>query len=336
MAEWGFWLRFIGLPFVIIMGLCGNCTAFLVMCFSPLRKHSYSYYLAALAVFDTWSLVIRSLHWINLLQQLRGRPPLVVFESTLSCKLSEYLFTAVHICCSWLIVLIAMERHYVVSSPLQARKNCTPKVSRAAVGCLALAALMIEIYAAVLTDYRPGLGCGMTDSYIVWHYVIATSFVSMLPLILILLCNIHITYLLHRLDYITNIFRNDHKTKRVTYMLLMVSVAFIILVMPNALLGLILTIRVDWIPHLVMLAPPFNLLWDINFSINFFIYVISGVEVRRELRGMCCSPCRGSEAMDMVSPKLPGGSSQSVHLETVSGTLSAQSQSSALSAGDCP
>lgn len=287
-TEWGMWMRLVGLPIVIVVGLVGNTSTFMAMNTKTLRLHSYSRFLATLAIFDASSLIIRSLFWTNLMASVVGHPPIITFQTTFLCKLNEYLFTSVHIVCSWLVVLVTLERQYVIYNPLKAKEKCTPKSAKMAITGLVIAAFSIEIYAAVWTEYRPGFGCGMNAKYLIPHYVIATSLVSLGPLTIIFICNLHIVYLLNRSSNNTKLFKTDRYIKRVTYMLLGVSLAFLILVLPNALLVLVSTIRKDWAPHLGILMDPANLLWDINYSVNFFIYVISGKQVRAEMVRMCC------------------------------------------------
>lgn len=70
-----------------------------------------------------------------------------------------------------------------------------------------------------------------------------------------------------------------------TFTLLCVSLAFLLLVMPNALLVLALGLRPDW-SALQPLLDPLALLWDGNFAVNFYLYVFAGASFRAEVLRM--------------------------------------------------
>ncbi|KAK7104104.1 hypothetical protein V1264_018873 [Littorina saxatilis] len=77
----------------------------------------------------------------------------------------------------------------------------------------------------------------------------------------------------------------DQQVRRVTFTLLAVSLSFLLLVMPNALLVLTLGLRPDW-SALHPLLDPLALLWDCNFAINFYLYVFAGASFRTEVLAM--------------------------------------------------
>jgi hypothetical protein len=70
--------------------------------------------------------------------------------------------------------------------------------------------------------------------------------------------------------------------RRVTLTLLVVSLSFLILVMPNALLVLALGLRPEW-TGLLPALDPLALLWDGNFAVNFYLYVFAGQSFRAEV-----------------------------------------------------
>lgn len=69
-----------------------------------------------------------------------------------------------------------------------------------------------------------------------------------------------------------------------TVTLMAVSGAFILLTGPIGLLSLVMVSQASQQSHLVLfLAAPANLLWYINSSVNFFLYLLTGSRFRQEL-----------------------------------------------------
>ncbi|XP_064622661.1 putative olfactory receptor 10J6 [Lineus longissimus] len=295
-TTWGRWMRLIVLPLVLLIGFPGNALSATIMSRRSMRRHSYTIILQTLAIFDTSSLIIRLLFWINLLQSILSRDGVVTIQSLAGCKATEYFFTSIHIVCSWLVVLISMERFLVVCFPIRSRQWCTRKTSRIAVAILVTMAFTLQSYSAILTQYAPQIGCVMAQNHMYAHFIIATIFVTFAPLALIFLCNIGIIVCLFSGIHISNACTRDAQTRKVTYMLLSVSCSFLVLVFPNALVVLLIGLRQDWAPVLGQVLEPLALLWDINFGINFYIYVLSGKEVRNEVKDMfgCRKSVRGN------------------------------------------
>ena len=80
----------------------------------------------------------------------------------------------------------------------------------------------------------------------------------------------------------TNTPGKEQQVRRVTFTLLCVSLTFLVLVMPNALVVLGLGFRPDW-AFLQPLLDPLALLWDGNFAVNFYLYVLAGANFRAEV-----------------------------------------------------
>ncbi|XP_046352294.2 FMRFamide receptor-like [Haliotis rufescens] len=283
----GVWIRLVGLPPVMLLGIVGNILAILVMSRPAMRRHSFSSYLLLLGVCDTISLLVRLLFWVNLFLEFQGSPVLITFTNLPACIISEYFITVNTVVCSWAVVCITYERVIIVIFPLTGTKLCKPFISRRVVVLLILFPLLLMSYIPFNTKYLPNLGCVMRyipDMMI--HYVMATTFVTMLPLALILFGNAVIIIQLKRQNKaITGTGNREDKVSRVTTMLVTVSLTFFILVLPNALMALLLALRSDW-GFLRVAVDPAAFLWDLNFAINFYLYVITGDNVRTEAREM--------------------------------------------------
>ncbi|XP_046579787.1 FMRFamide receptor-like [Haliotis rubra] len=283
----GVWIRLVGLPPVLLLGIIGNILAILVMSRPAMRRHSFSFYLLLLGVCDTISLLVRLLFWINLFLEFKGSPVVITFTNLPACIISEYFITANTVVCSWVVVCITYERVIIVMFPLTGTKLCKPYISRRVVVLLILFPFLLMAYIPFNTSYFPDLGCVMR--YIpdmLMHYIMATTFVTMLPLALIFLGNAVIIIQLKRQSKrITGTGKRENNVSRVTTMLVTVSLTFFILVLPNALMALLLALRPDW-GILRAAVDPAAFLWDLNFAINFYLYVITGGNVRTEAKEM--------------------------------------------------
>lgn len=280
---------------VILMGFNGNLLVFLLMRRPNLRKQSFSHYLSMLAVCDSISLLIRLLFWINLLSISMGKKILVTFHTSILCTLSEYIMTTNHVMCSWLLVCITSERIIVTSFPLSAIKMCTPRIAKTVVIILVFCVLSLFSYVLYYSTYSCGI-CGMASRIMTIHYTIATTFVTMLPLILIIVGNIIIVISMHRNSTLIIHQQRDDNRNHVTVMLVILSASFVVLFLPNAMLVLVMQLRSDWISDLQVALGPVNMLWDVNYGINFYLYAITGNMVRSELKAWyyrLCSNAKG-------------------------------------------
>ena len=276
-------LRLVELFIVILMGFNGNLIVFLLMRRPNLRKQSFSHYLSVLAVCDSVSLLIRSLFWINLLKITMGQKPVITFHTDILCPFSEYIMTTNHVMCSWLLVCITFERIIVTCFPLSATKMCTPPIAKTVVCILLVCVLSLFSYILYYSSYSCGM-CGMGTRLMSIHYTIATTFVTMLPLILIIVGNVVIVITMHRNSTFTSHQQRDDNRNHVTIMLVILSASFVVLFLPNAMLVLVMQLRSDWINDLKVALGPVNMLWDLNYSSNFYLYAITGNLVRSEFK----------------------------------------------------
>ena len=124
----------------------------------------------------------------------------------------------------------------------------------------------------------------------------------MLPALLILICNLCILVKIRRLKHTitrhgathgyNNSFAKRHKT---TCMLLIVSFTYVVALLPLVLLSLIMHISIIVNPALARgmlhkltdFSNLLELLSEVNYGINFYIYVLSGAQFRYALRHIC-------------------------------------------------
>ena len=79
--------------------------------------------------------------------------------------------------------------------------------------------------------------------------------------------------------------KRNETFRRVTNMVLSVSFAFLATVFPQAANAMMRIVRPTW-QWLDVTDDVCAILWDFNYAVNFYLYVITGRNVRAELRQM--------------------------------------------------
>ncbi|XP_029646118.1 uncharacterized protein LOC115219957 [Octopus sinensis] len=282
-SHTGAWVRLFELSVVLTFGLIGNILVFIVMQRPALRKQSFSRYLSLLAICDSLSLIIRALFWINLLSTILKSEIIITFRTDFLCGFSEYFMTANHVICSWLLVCITCERIIVTAFPFSAAQFCTPKIANTVLVALVMSVCIGLSYVFYFSQFACNV-CGMARQAQNVHYTIATTCVTVAPLVIIIISNIGIIFALRCQSDIVSHRQQLNNRNRITKMLLVLSISFVILFLPNAMLVLLMQLRPDWQTSLSVALGPVNMLWDINYGINFYLYAITGKVVRKEVK----------------------------------------------------
>ena len=199
-TEVGVWLRLVLLPAILVAGFLGNGLTLALMRRPAMRGHSYGAYMTALAASDSLALLIRLLFWINLLARTLDKPVLVSFRSQGACAVVEYVCTANHVLCSWLVVCLTYERVVVVVLPLKSARFVKAANSVKVVAVAVLSSCLLTGYVPAVVRWNPDAG-GCVISFpreLYAHFVLATVFVSLLPLFLICCGNLVIVVVLSR------------------------------------------------------------------------------------------------------------------------------------------
>ena len=110
-------------PIVVIFGVIGNILSLFVFLVSPLKRMSWSVYLAALAISDTGFLICVFVSWCSLvgvhLYHMQGW-----------CQFFVYLTYVCGFLSVWYIVAFTVERYIVVCFPLRRQEVCSPQRAR--------------------------------------------------------------------------------------------------------------------------------------------------------------------------------------------------------------
>ena len=299
---------------LMAIGITGNMLSLITVTSKHCKKSSFTVYLAALAIADSTVLILSSIDtWLLRVYQINLEQ-----YGTSTCKLLIFFLFLFSDVSSWLIVAITIER---AVSTLFLQRFSTIYSLRS--GCVTVgiitgffASLNIHLVYGVSYTFSGNFSlCGYVDiqyedfffSYFVWIDLVVYS---ILPIILIIIGNAIIVIKFNQarkaVAPITNsgqfhLSQTNRRYKRQLLVItLMISMAFIVFTLP---ISIITTLRNyifsdDSSEGQAQIADTVVfVLFRLNYSMNFFFYVLSGKRFRRDLKSALC--CR--QKIDGVS-----------------------------------
>lgn len=297
------------IPFVIVIGLVGNCLSLRVFTSKMMWKISASFYLAALALCDMGVLSTYVLFdWLNKgLPQWPGhyRFPLVAKDGI--CETFLFLTYTFRFLSVWIIVVFTVERYIGVCKPLRRREMCTKTFAHRAIASLVCLAFAISLYKPLLsrvnkTSYEHI--CAWKKEHENLNFVLDTIYallITVVPFIIMVVLNILIVRkLLHtRRRHKRAKFLGDESVVKLefTFILLAVSTCFMILNLPYIIVWC-MRFQSE-LSHLMGPDDPtatakargllyiMKTIFCINYCINFFLYSLTGLHFRKHLKILC-------------------------------------------------
>ncbi|XP_013417727.1 growth hormone secretagogue receptor type 1-like [Lingula anatina] len=299
-------------PILIIFGTLGNALSVCVLSTKKLRNLTTSLFLIVLAIVDTTVLFTGLLrYWIRHLSNVDIR-----HLSAVGCKVHVFLvYTSLDVSV-WLLMAVTVERFLAVCFPFRVKQLCTIDVAKVTiVTIVAVLSLVNCHFFWTMGDVEYVIGnktytqrCTYADvKYYafmtkIWPWIDFCIF-SLIPLTLMLLCNISITVGLGRSYYRRKHLplQGDHPASDVrmttmTAMLMALSIVFIVTTVPIAayLIG-----QREWtknadshtIAKLSLAWAIVNILQYSNNACNFLLYCLSGPRFRKALTEIACVRC---------------------------------------------
>jgi hypothetical protein len=290
---------FIG-PVIFITGVIGNILVLAVMGRRRMHVTSTSFYLRIIALADFMVLITGMIpEWLE-------QTDIIVFKyiHPATCKLEKFSFYTCADTAVWILMIFTIDRFIAVCFPLNKKEYCITSRAR----YYALAALLFAICKNFHVFWTRGAeyrldaqnntylksNCGRPEPYTYFErYVrgwIAISLVSLIPFMVILVCNVFIIRALlqvRRLRKEQAIASQSDKTLiQMTVMCLSASFAFLVCVAPSIvlLIGRPYWENMQWYEVVKAIN---NQLVYVNHSINFFLYCLTGKRFRHELMRMC-------------------------------------------------
>ncbi|XP_074658662.1 uncharacterized protein LOC141911575 [Tubulanus polymorphus] len=250
-----------------------------------MRKYSYASFLAALAFYDNLMCCIYLIAWINAIIYILNRVVYFRFTSTAVCFFMEYIYDFALNGSMWCVVVISMERFVIVCFPLKGRQICTCKTARILMLVLPVCVSIYCYISNIIHEYRPGFGCFITADERRIDYI-QGSLDYIIPGVLILCFNVAIIVMSTRSRGLGSGGGKDDKIRRITVTLVILALVFLAFMAPVGVIAMMITF---WPLKMAYLGPVFNtatIVMPINFMVNFYIYVLTGSEIRLALRDL--------------------------------------------------
>lgn len=301
--------RNITTPVICIIGIIANifaCAAFLS---SGLRKTSCNVYLAARSASDTMFLLTLMIVWLDSVD-------IPIFHTNGLCQTVVFLSYISSFFSVWMVVAVSFENYIRLCHPTCLYLFCT--VRKASLGICVLLFLSVSIYnfplwITGLQHFRGKRFCMTNDAY-KQMYLVMTYIDSLLTLIIPLsvililcigiICRAVEAYKRRvRLRKITALRTGSAvlfsltPEAKITRLLFLVSVLFIVLHSPMHIMRTIMIIKLYIIKsgHLEPIEPSlkiaFETLYYLNFAINFLIYFTCGTTFRKIFCRIFCKCC---------------------------------------------
>ena len=297
----------LGTPLILLIGVPGNLLSLIVMKSRRYRGKSYSHYLSALTVFDSLVLVMKYVRRLDDLMRTMNGPSAGVFSTygDVACKMHNFAEHVCYLMSSWLVLFMTLERYIAVCFPFKKDKYCKPLSAVTVIVILFAVMSYSQIFRLIVIEKEHGI-CTASENYLqvyvalhIYLYQLILKF--MLPAIIIVTCNVTIFYKIRQLRYsvtrhgYTHNYTQYSKHNRTTCTLLMISFTYVITLLPQLLLSMVIHVAVKVNPMLarsmmrnfVDLRFVLELISELNYGVNFYIYVMSGAQFRYELKHIC-------------------------------------------------
>ncbi|BFZ17963.1 hypothetical protein BsWGS_21001 [Bradybaena similaris] len=298
MTEYYLW-------FVLAFGVPGNLASIFTI-LSMTTVSSSKTHVAILALTDTVAIIVKVIYW-----QASGH---FVQLTTPGCTIIMFIQQFSTVYPNWVVVAMTTERFLAVWFPLRVGQMYTRRKAIITLATLAFitAAVYLFFCWAWIEKYETGYGywCEMKHEYVVFthddsYYWIEALYYAILPCLLILIGNMLIITNIKRATkiqrHLTNSFdqggRKARDQRQITVMLVVVSVIFLLLNMPNAVFYIV---KRSWkyqensyehVKHM-FINRFFHVLADANHAVNFYLYFLSMSSFRR--RFMDAVRCRNN------------------------------------------
>ena len=283
-----------GSPILIAVGTIGNILSFAVMLRKKIRQSTTSLYLSVLAIADTAVLYTGFLNVF--IVKISGYH--IFHSSQFACKFGHFIVFGLQQFDSWVLVNVALERVCAVFVPHKVKEIFTKKFATVSLIIQALVITGVNshyFYTLDLVyhgmDGKLHSACTPLPTHKsfmknIWPWI-DLCLLSLIPFTIIISSNVAIgcrllcsRYKRQRLNANSQV-----KMTSMTAILLTVSIVFLVTTAPfhSWLIQ-------EWDLHqqatLELVSAILNMIYYINYSVNFFLYCVSGPHFRKELKVM--------------------------------------------------
>lgn len=290
------------LPLVILLGTVGNILTFIVLVRKRMRNTSVNVYLLLLACADTGALYFSGFKtWLRMITDFE-----LLHTSNAGCKCLMFFFLVSLHMSAWLVVAISADRFTAVWFPLRSLTICNVRRAQivSVIGFIIISFYNAHVFWTMhLLTRKPGRHyCSPlpSDTFMMDYYPwIKLTTYSCLPFVLVLVLNVcicikiipsfrHMSMKAGSSGDSQAVHSTAHKDGKVTTMLVIVSLSWLVLTGPFTLWTFVVKQTNDpqeKANHFLSKTICFLLMY-INHGINFYLYCLTGKKFRKELREM--------------------------------------------------
>ncbi|ELT96225.1 hypothetical protein CAPTEDRAFT_209735 [Capitella teleta] len=291
---------------VVILGMIGNLLSFILLSRQRFRNSAAGFYMRALSLSDAGVMIgLVGNHTMRMYQ--------VQIHSAIYCKIIYFIIKWLMAVSDWILGAMCLERSIAVSFPLKSKAFLKPRNNRIALGVIL--AMLALYYSYVFEAYglKQGVCRTVSMSYPVAIRTMVDYTLVLVPMFLIISSNIVIIVCIvraarHQLTLTGSSDTNSTQSSLIA-MLISISFAFVVLKSPYYLIKVILpaslTKKVGYVfvtredAVYRMMLGIFTINMYVNHAVNFYLYMLSGKEYRKELKMMITSLCKRGTANKM-------------------------------------
>ncbi|XP_074655678.1 uncharacterized protein LOC141909191 [Tubulanus polymorphus] len=277
----------------LCLGFIGNIFIVCVMLTERLRRRSYSRFFFCLALSDTVILAYQLCIFLNVVSYYFFGIGIIPLNGYISCCFYEYTVTT----CTfspYVLVIISTERLSVIHFPFTAKRFWTLKHN--SVWMIGLLFVICSLYSFVWWEiaYVRDMGCIFTSPIVYSYYMsIGPAITAFIPTFILMLTTSAIIISL-RTNKIKTL-KSSSASKQATVMILATSIFFLITICPLCTIAVLMTLHSGDsfnesfnVPYKIA-----STLFSLNYSANFYIYLLTGKEVRDSAKQLiCCTKSR--------------------------------------------
>ena len=298
--PWFYYTAFVIVPLLLVVGMFGNTSVIIIMARKNFRTTTTAVFVIALALSDT-KFILLFPFTKSFSNDVFARD--VKALTLTGCKAFFCMFRSAKIFSSWVVVLICIERFIVIWFPLQAKRILTRQTAAVLVWSLLCITYIFDGAWTITTNITngvciPNFQTAENKDYSTAFLIAGTVIYNVLPsLFLICLTPLTIFKLLrHRAKRLKMTGANSHRTDetyRITRMLLAVTIAYLILVTPISVAHSVAFFSGDNIfqstnENFIIFREIAQIGEQLNYVVNFFIYVIFNSTFRRNFLKVIC------------------------------------------------
>ncbi|XP_074653664.1 uncharacterized protein LOC141907821 [Tubulanus polymorphus] len=277
------WCYLVFASLCFVLGFGGNLLLVMVMLRRNLWRRSFSRMFVQLAVCDTLVLIGCFAKYINVISYAFNGKILLVKPSTrIQCILFEYFISIGLSSSPWTLVLVATARMCVVCFPFRGPRFWSPNTASKL--CISVICFIALIYSFLfVTIDVSDIGCTFKDMLTFTKPLLSSILISIGPCILLAITSAITSITLFNKRGDSGTTRASKYSYQVTVLVLVLCIFFMVTTFPATLLS-------PFVETNARFKNIFAALTDIlmiNVSFNLYLYLMTGKEIRNELRSLC-------------------------------------------------